>query len=511
MEMVSTPCFLLLFLMWRVSSGDDRPRLLEESLPDVIPDGVFEQPMAFEGKIDSSWKPQTKSLLQPREYAHRPRPARPMRYSGGSTCEGACITSRVCEYHHGTTKGTCSNGNVCCIFEKSCGGVSREKVSFFRSPRFPQSINESMECSYRIYPSENTCALKIDFERFELRKAKRYTKTEKCIDDVMFIMNTAGGPTEGVCEMENHTAVVEVQPSSSHPVIVLFVAQSSQVSWSLKINQINCKSMQPWKNLPACGRQLMFEPNEYDSDTQPTALESPFNEPKHSVQSPLPHPYIVNGKDAEKNEFPWQVSLQLHSKSSHRCGGSILNDRYILTAAHCLYRNAYTSKQKMKIIVGDYILDTEKDGEHEEFEIEKIIVHYNYKPTESHINDIAVIKLKETIKFNDKVQPICLPSEGTEVYNKSAIVSGWGRLNGTDPAATASRLQKLDVKIIMNSECKELVKKEYEDLLKRNLSFEEVAKASVMGISETQLCGLSKPSTSVCFVSYYFLETLGQP
>jgi len=46
---------------------------------------------------------------------------------------------------------------------------------------------------------------RIDFETFELRKAKRYTKNEKCIDDLMFILNQAGGPTEGVCEMENHT------------------------------------------------------------------------------------------------------------------------------------------------------------------------------------------------------------------------------------------------------------------------------------------------------------------
>lgn len=62
--------------------------------------------------------------------------------------------------------------------------------------------------------------------------------------------------------------------------------------------------------------------------------------------------------------------------------------------------------------MGDYDLDTEDDVESEEFDIEKIIVHYNYKPTESHANDIAVIKLNGTIKFNENVQPICLVDEG---------------------------------------------------------------------------------------------------
>lgn len=41
-----------------------------------------------------------------------------------------------------------------------------------------------------------------------MKKAVRYTKTEKCVEDIMFLMNSAGGPTEGVCEMENHTGKI---------------------------------------------------------------------------------------------------------------------------------------------------------------------------------------------------------------------------------------------------------------------------------------------------------------
>jgi secreted trypsin-like serine protease len=46
---------------------------------------------------------------------------------------------------------------------------------------------------------------------------------------------------------------------------------------------------------------------------------------------------IVKGMNAEPREFPWQVSLQSKS-GSHRCGASILNKRFILTAAHCIMR-----------------------------------------------------------------------------------------------------------------------------------------------------------------------------
>lgn len=75
-------------------------------------------------------------------------------------------------------------------------------------------------------------------------------------------------------------------------------------------------------------------------------------------------------------------------------------------------RNAFISKDKLKVIVGDYNIDSEDEAEHVQFDIEKVIVHYNYKPTESHANDIAVIKLNGTIDFNENIQPICLVQPG---------------------------------------------------------------------------------------------------
>lgn len=49
---------------------------------------------------------------------------------------------------------------------------------------------------------------------------------------------------------------------------------------------------------------------------------------------------IVGGYDAENGEFPYQVSLQT---KKHFCGGSILNEKWILTAAHCVHRFTFKS------------------------------------------------------------------------------------------------------------------------------------------------------------------------
>lgn len=76
------------------------------------------------------------------------------------------------------------------------------------------------------------------------------------------------------------------------------------------------------------------------------------------------------------------------------------------------FRNAYASKDRLTVLVGGYDMEASEETDRLEFEIEKIIVHYNYKPTESHANDIAIIKVNGSIEFNENVQPICLLKEG---------------------------------------------------------------------------------------------------
>lgn len=129
---------------------------------------------------------------------------------------------------------------------------------------------------------------------------------------------------------------------------------------------------------------------------------------------------IVGGEDAKVGDAPYQCSLQLSSINFHTCGCSIISDQYILTAAHCVRgRNA----NELDILVGTNDLDN--GGTY--YKAESFVRHESFN-SPAFANDVAVIRLKGKIQFNDAVQPIeYSPDEVPD--NTEVQLTGWGRLS----------------------------------------------------------------------------------
>ena len=101
---------------------------------------------------------------------------------------------------------------------------------------------------------------------------------------------------------------------------------------------------------------------------------------------------IVGAKD-ESNKFKYQVSIQhqglLTGSFRHFCGGSIIGDNLILTAAHCVYVNDQVKDvKKLKVLAGTNVIDADKGITSN---VEIIYWNKNYPEKKSH--DIAVIKV----------------------------------------------------------------------------------------------------------------------
>jgi len=146
---------------------------------------------------------------------------------------------------------------------------------------------------------------------------------------------------------------------------------------------------------------------------------------------------IVGGSKTLSGEFPWQILLTREFTNDEdedmmaMCGGSIINEEFILTAAHCVSDGKDVTEYK--VYLGEHDLDR-KEGTEILTYVQKIISHERYDPKLTH-NDIALVKLKGKIDFKNKhkfLKPICLASPTTQT-GKDCYATGFGQRKSKGP------------------------------------------------------------------------------
>ncbi|RZF33902.1 hypothetical protein LSTR_LSTR009926 [Laodelphax striatellus] len=162
---------------------------------------------------------------------------------------------------------------------------------------------------------------------------------------------------------------------------------------------------------------------------------------------------IIGGYDAKLGEFPYQVFLALKTGKnsiSIFCGGTIIGNRTVLTAAHCVLGDANVYQHPEKFCIGGGITDLNNISISHVYEIRKVIPHPKYT-TRNLEYDIAVIKVKNKFQFNENMRPVAW-SRYTPADNTTCTVSGWGvqEFNATRPSP---KLKAAQVMIVNVSEC----------------------------------------------------------
>ncbi|XP_058829460.1 collagenase-like [Topomyia yanbarensis] len=155
---------------------------------------------------------------------------------------------------------------------------------------------------------------------------------------------------------------------------------------------------------------------------------------------------IVNGETAAEGQFPYQVLLKIQLPQGRAlCGGSLLSDQWVLTAGHCVQ-----GASSFEVSLG--ALDLADNGNDGRVVITatEYIRHEKYNPLFA-ANDVAVIKLPTPVVFNDRIQPVKLPTSSDNYADQKVVVSGWGiQKNGGN---VAERLQFAILKVITNGQC----------------------------------------------------------
>ncbi|XP_069702007.1 brachyurin-like [Periplaneta americana] len=153
---------------------------------------------------------------------------------------------------------------------------------------------------------------------------------------------------------------------------------------------------------------------------------------------------ITNGQIASRGQFPWQVALLVDN--SWFCGGSVISNQWVLTAAHCagssyqviLGANNYYSPES-----GSVTVTTRSSIRHENYNSDTIN------------NDIAVVKLQSPVSFSTYISPVRLPTrsqQGDTLAGETVRVSGWGKISDSASSVT-DQLRFVDLTVITNSVC----------------------------------------------------------
>uniref|UniRef100_A0A8C4XP35 Coagulation factor XI n=1 Tax=Falco tinnunculus TaxID=100819 RepID=A0A8C4XP35_FALTI len=158
---------------------------------------------------------------------------------------------------------------------------------------------------------------------------------------------------------------------------------------------------------------------------------------------------IVGGTDSSPGEWPWQVSLHVKlPRQRHLCGGSIISNQWVLTAAHCVM--SLENPNIWRVYAG-ILKQSEINEDTSFFKVEEIIVHPQYKYAQTGY-DIALMKLDKPMNFTDLQLPICLPSkEDANILYTDCWVIGWGYRK--EKGRVEDILQKATVPLMSREEC----------------------------------------------------------
>ncbi|CAG9100848.1 unnamed protein product [Plutella xylostella] len=161
---------------------------------------------------------------------------------------------------------------------------------------------------------------------------------------------------------------------------------------------------------------------------------------------------IVGGSTSSLGQFPYQAGLviTLTNGRTSVCGGSLLSNTRVLTAAHCWYDGS-SQARTFQVVLGSIRLFSGGTR----IDTSNVEMHGSWEPWSTR-NDIAIVRLGRSVSYNNNIRNIALPVGLTSqsFAGQSAIASGFGRIRDNTAISNDQVLSHVRLNVISNADCR---------------------------------------------------------
>ncbi|OQV14989.1 putative Ovochymase-1 [Hypsibius exemplaris] len=359
---------------------------------------------------------------------------------------------------------------------EQCGGIITVPPigkAEIKSPNFPNNYPDNANCTFTITGPEGAL-IRFDSESFSLELPRNSVNGWIKPDYVLFTEVVNGSTVQFSDRLGGRNNVANLI-STGNKVVIQFVSNANVTSTGFLItarvapcpkgkaecpgHEAICWSADQYcdgvRDCPGgedelclnknCGQRNLPSLNSTAPLTSETAGRSATSR-------------IVGGTEAIPHSWPWMVAMNRADTNVQHCGGSIIANEWILTAAHCCHipfdPEIPSPSFVYKVRVGAHDLKDPREIGARTINLEQIVLAPWPEGITRTETDYCLLKTAEPIMYNANTSPVCMPDATDAAPGQTCWATGWGWINIT-VLLDADRLRQVDLTVLSEQQCRE--------------------------------------------------------